>query len=181
MTEIAVQTSVERVERLRRADLADLCEATEAAILDGNGFGWLRPPPRAQLEAYWRGVLVVPERELFVARLDRVIAGSAQLLRPPPNHEARAFAATLSIHFVAPWARGYGLARALVDAVERAARDEGFEVLNLDVRETQTAAIRLYESCGFERWGTLPWYARDAEGEMIAGHFYVKRLARAAT
>ncbi len=180
MTETAVQTSVERVERLRRADLSDLCEATEAAILDGNGFGWLRPPPRGQLEAYWRGVLVVPERDLFVARLDRVVAGSAQLLRPPPNHEARAFAATLSIHFVAPWARGHGLARALVDAVEQAARDEGFEVLNLDVRETQTAAIRLYESCGFERWGTLPWYARDTEGEMIAGHFYVKRLAGGA-
>ncbi|MFQ5958521.1 MAG: GNAT family N-acetyltransferase [Alphaproteobacteria bacterium] len=153
----------------------DLCDAAEAAILDGNGFGWLRPPPRPQLEAYWRGVLVVPERELFVGRLDDVIAASAQLVKPSPNHEARAFAATLSIHFVAPWARGHGLARGLVEAVERAAADEGFEVMYLDVRETQKAAIRLYESCGYERWGTLPCYAR-ADGEMIAGHFYVKQL-----
>ncbi|MEE8532868.1 MAG: GNAT family N-acetyltransferase [Alphaproteobacteria bacterium] len=167
--------SVERITALETRDLNDLCDAADAAILDGNGFGWLRPPPRPQLEAYWRGVLVVPERELFVGRLDGVIAAAAQLVKPPPNHEARAFAATLSIHFVAPWAREHGLARSLVDTVEAAAVAESFEVMYLDVRETQAAAIRLYESCGYERWGTLPCYARDDDA-MIAGHFYVKRL-----
>ncbi len=169
-------TAIERITRFQRADLEDLCDATEAAILDGSGFGWLKPPPRATLEAYWRGVLVVPERELFVGRLDGTVAGSAQLIKPPPNQEARAFAATLATHFVAPWARGHGLARALVEAVEEAALASGFEVLNLDVRETQEAAIKLYQSCGYQRWGTLPTYAR-VDDRMIAGHYYVKSLA----
>ena len=168
-------TAVERIAEFHRAELEDLCDAAEAAILDGSGFGWLKPPARNRLETYWRGVLVVPERELFVARLDGAIAGSAQLIKPPPNQEARAFAATLATHFVAPWARGHGLARALVDAVEEAARAGGFEVLTLDVRETQEAAIKLYESVGYERWGTLPTYAR-VDGRMIAGHYYVKSL-----
>ncbi len=168
-------TAVERITEFHRAELEDLCDATEAAILDGSGFGWLKPPTRNRLETYWRGVLVVPERELFVARLDGAIAGSAQLIKPPPNQEARAFAAVLATHFVAPWARGHGLARALVDAVEEAARAGGFEVLTLDVRETQEAAIKLYESVGYERWGTLPTYAR-VDGRMIAGHYYVKSL-----
>ncbi len=167
--------TAERINKFRRADLNDLCDATEPAIRDGNGFGWLVPPPRARLEAFWRGVLVVPERELFVGRVDGAIAGSAQLVKPTPNQEARGFAATLSTHFVAPWARGHGLARALIEAVENAARAGNFEVLNLDVRETQKAAIRLYETCGYQRWGTLPSYAR-VDGRMIAGHFYVKKL-----
>ncbi|MFQ5784890.1 MAG: GNAT family N-acetyltransferase [Alphaproteobacteria bacterium] len=168
--------SVERAVELTRADLADLCDATDAAILDGNGFGWLRPPPRRKLETYWRGVLVVPERELFIGRLDAVVAASAQLVKPTPNQESCAFAATLTTLFVAPWARGYGLARGLLEAVERAARGHGFEVMNLDVRETQEAAIALYESRGYRRWGTHPSYAR-VDGRMIAGHYYCKRLA----
>ena len=168
-------TAAERITKFRRADLNDLCDATEASISDGNGFGWLDPPPRNRLEAYWRGVLVVPERELFVGRLDGMIAGSAQLVKPTPNQEARAFAATLSTHFVAPWARGHGLARVLVEAVEESALAAGFEVLNLDVRETQKAAVKLYETCGYQCWGTLASYAR-VDGRMIAGHFYVKSL-----
>ena len=70
--------TVDRVETLESADLADLCDATETAILDGGGFGWLAPPPREVLERYWQGVLLVPERELFVGRLDGTGAGAPE-------------------------------------------------------------------------------------------------------
>ena len=45
--------------------------------------------------------------------------------------------------------------------------------LNLDVRDTQSSAISLYENCGFTRWGTNPHYAR-VEGKVVAGHYYSK-------
>jgi ribosomal protein S18 acetylase RimI-like enzyme len=96
-------------------------------------------------------------------------------VRPPRNNEAQAFAGTLTTNFVAPWARGHGLARALTVAVEDAARADGFHYLGLDVRETLTAAIQLYESLGFVRWGTNPNYAM-VDRKMIAGHYYSKRL-----
>jgi ribosomal protein S18 acetylase RimI-like enzyme len=172
----APTTAVARLEAFAATDLHDLCDAAEAAIKDGGGFGWLQAPPRHIMEAYWRGVLLVPERQLFVGRLDGTICGSAQLARPPRNNEAQAFAAQLTSNFIAPWARGHGLARRIVVAVEDAARAAGFAVLNLDVRDTQTAAIQLYESLGYIRWGTHPLYARAA-GAVIAGHFYYKRLA----
>ena len=73
-------TMVERVTEFLGPDLHDLCDAAEAAISDGGGFGWLKPPPRHVMETYWKGVLLVPERDLFVARLDRTVAGSAQLV-----------------------------------------------------------------------------------------------------
>ena len=166
---------LESVDSLTRGDLIDLCDATAAAITAGGGFGWLTPPPTETLEAYWKGVLVVPERHLFVARLDGVIAASAQLLRPQKNNEAQAFAASLMTFFVAPWARGYGLAKELVRTVEEAAREAGFTVLNLDVRETQTAAIALYESSGYVRWGHHPRYA-FVDKRYISGFFYSKDL-----
>ena len=169
-------TAVERLEKFAGTDLHDLCDAAEAAIKGGGGFGWLSVPPRHIMEAYWRGVLLVPERHVFVARLDGTICGSAQLARPPRNNEAQAFAAQLTSNFMAPWARGHGLARRLVQAVEDAARDAGFAILNLDVRATQTAAIQLYESLGYERWGTHPAYAQ-VEGAVIPGYYYMKRLA----
>jgi len=167
--------AVERVEQLGRGDLVDLCTATVDAIRDGIGFGWVRPPTHQRLEAYWKGVLLVPERALFVGRVDGVVAGSVQLVKPVPNFEAGRFTAHIDTHFVAPWARGHGLARRLLEAAEEAAREAGFNVIRLDVRATQERAIALYESCGYRRWGTLDLYHK-VDGEMIAGHYYVKDL-----
>jgi ribosomal protein S18 acetylase RimI-like enzyme len=171
----APTTAVEQLMAVAGIDLEDLCDAAEAAITAGGGFGWLAAPPRHIMESYWRGVLLVPERRLFVARLDGTICGSALLSRPSRNNEAQAFAAQLTSNFIAPWARGHGLARRIVVIVEEAARAAGFAILNLDVRDTQSAAIQLYESLGYIRWGTHPDYAR-VDGRSIPGHFYYKRL-----
>jgi ribosomal protein S18 acetylase RimI-like enzyme len=176
----AIQTpvlTVDRVNDLHDDDLSALCESANAAILDGGGFGWVSPPGQAALERYFRGVMLVPERELFVARADGVITGSAQLVRQPRNNEAQAFAAALMHAFVAPFARGNGLARLLTQRIEERARHLGYKVLNLDVRETQEAAIALYESLGFERWGVHPEYAR-VKGQTLKGYFYTKSLKK---
>ncbi len=170
------RTAVERLAEFNTGDLHDLCDATEAAILDGGGFGWLKPPPRHVMETYWKGVLLVPERELFVARVDETIAGSAQLQRPPKNNEAQALTGQLTTFFLAPWARGHGLAQRLVEAAEERAREASLRVLNLDVRHTQEAAIQVYSRLGYERWGTHPHYAW-VEGRWITGYFYFKDLA----
>jgi ribosomal protein S18 acetylase RimI-like enzyme len=155
--------------------MSAITEAATAAILDGGGFGWVKPPKAAVLEQYFRGVLLVPERELIVGRMDGVIYGAAQLLRPSRNNEAQSFAASIMHNFVAPYARGHGLARLIVQRAEDHARAAGYHVLNLDVRETQTAAIALYEAAGFIRWGTHPAYAR-VKGAAVKGHFYMKSL-----
>ncbi|QEX19854.1 hypothetical protein FRZ44_51690 [Hypericibacter terrae] len=169
------KTVVELLKKYSGTDLADLCDAAEDGIRAGGGFGWLTPPTRDVMETYWKGVLLVPERRLFVGRLDNTIVGSAQLLRPGKNNEAQAHWATMTTHFVAPWARGHGLAKAILVAVEEAAREIGAQVLNLDVRESQEAAIQLYQSLGYVHWGTHPHYAK-VQGKSVAGLFYYKDL-----
>jgi ribosomal protein S18 acetylase RimI-like enzyme len=172
-----VQTVVEPLEEVSDEDLEDLCDAAESAILDGGGFGWLRPPPRAVLGRYFRGLVLVPERHLFVGRLDGCIAAAAQLQEPPRNNEALSHSATLTTLFVAPWARGHGISPRLVQAVETQAAELGYLVLNLDLRATQDAAIHLYESQGFNRWGENPTYAL-VDGELVPGYYYSKQLRK---
>ena len=168
-------TRIEIAAKLSRGDLSDLCQAAEDAIEAGGGFGWLKPPRRDVMEAYWKGVLLVPERTLIVGRLDNVIVGSAQLVRPTRNNEAQAHSGQLTTSFMAPWARGHGLARMIAEAVENHARKLGLRVLNLDVRETQEAAITLYRSLGYHEIGRHPHYAR-VNGVHVAGLYFWKDL-----
>lgn len=166
---------VEEIRALSITDLNDLCDATDEAIKAGGGFGWLDLPARDILERYWQGVVTMPSRILFAGRLDGTIAGTAQLVLPPRNNEAQQFAVNLTTNFVAPWARGHGLARMLLNTVEAKAKAEGFSVINLDLRETQEMAIQLYESAGYIHIGTHPYYA-EVDGHPIAGRYYYKAL-----
>lgn len=170
-------TSVETISKLENGDMHELCDATEAAIESGGGFGWLNPPARKVLEDYWKGVVLIPERELVVGRIDGVVASSCQIVRPPKNNEAQSFACQLTTFFVAPWARGLGLAPMMLDEVELFLRSEGYRMINLDVRATQEHAIRRYEGAGFVRYGTNPKYAMVG-GEFVPGYFYYKEISK---
>jgi ribosomal protein S18 acetylase RimI-like enzyme len=166
--------SVEFVDQqLSANDLNDLCDATDAAIEAGGGFGWVNLPSRDILESYWRGVVTAPMRQLFVARLDGVICGTTQLVLPPKNNEAQGHIVQLTTNFVAPWARGYGLARMLLEEVEKKSKSDGYAVINLDVREVMESAIKLYEAMGYVQFGLHPFSVR-ANGETLASRHYYK-------
>ncbi len=166
--------SVEFVEeQLTENDLNDLCDATDAAIEDGGGFGWVELPVREALESYWRGVITAPTRQLFIARLDGVICGTTQLVLPPKNNEAQGHAVQLTTNFIAPWARGYGLAKMLLEEVEKKSFHDGYAVINLDVRENMDEAISLYKSIGYEEFGTHPYSVR-AKGKTLKSTYFYK-------
>lgn len=169
--------SVELVtESLSILDLNDLCDATDSAIEAGGGFGWVSVPARETIERYWQGIIAMPSRRLFVARLDGTICGTAMLLIPPKNNEAQSYAVQLTSLFIAPWARGQGLSRMLLDFIEKTTRREGYAVINLDVRETQEAAIALYDSAGYVQIGTHPYYAK-VHNKVVSGRYYYKVLS----
>ncbi len=167
--------TVEIMDELPPADLYDLCDAADDAIDAGGGFGWVTPPARDMLEKYWKGVMVVPERHLLIARMDGMVCGAVQLVEPNRNNEAQSGIGQLLAHFVAPWARGQGAGRKLLQTAEKLAVEMGYKVLHLDVRATQTAAVSLYEELGYVRWGTNPTYAM-VDGHFVAGHFYSKTI-----
>jgi GNAT superfamily N-acetyltransferase len=79
----------------------------------------------------------------LVARLDGVVVGCAGLRRLSTS--------TVEVKrmYVAPAARGHGVGRRLLAAVEDAGRRGGATTVRLDTRADLTEARRLYESVGY--------------------------------
>ncbi|MEV4597204.1 GNAT family N-acetyltransferase [Amycolatopsis sp. NPDC049253] len=76
--------------------------------------------------------------------------------------------------YVAPQARGSGLATALVAAAERVAREFGAAGMRLETGVRQPAARRLYEREGYRRIPAFPPHENDPESvcyaKDLAGH-----------
>ena len=170
-----INIKAEMLSSVNNVDLADLCNITEQAIKAGGGFGWLKVPPREILKKYWKGVAIVKNRKLIVGRLNEAIAGTLQLIFHPSNNEAQQNVFNITSHFVAPWARGYGLAKAMIDKAEIIGTEGGANCVQLDVRETQEAAIHLFKSKGYQQWGINPSYAQVG-GKSIKGFYFFKKL-----
>ena len=86
------------------------------------------------------------------------VASNAYLTAPVDNH------------YVVPSARGQGVARILLRALEDAARGLGYVVVRLDTGPRQPHARGLYESEGYVEIGNF-------NGNPVATFFGEKRLA----
>jgi len=170
-----MKIGVESLKTISETDLADLCNITEQAIKAGGGFGWLKIPPVESLKKYWNGIVLIKSNFLVVGRLNGNIAGASQIAFNPPNNEAQKNISRIQTHFVAPWARGYGLAKAMIDLAIEISKENNMKSIQLDIRETQSAAIQLFENKGFVKWGTNPSYA-FINGSRIKGYYYYKDL-----
>jgi len=170
-----INISVDLLESLSEVDLADLCNITEQAISAGGGFGWLRVPTREVLNQYWNTTTDDSLSNLVVGRLNGVIAGTLQLSYEAPNIESRKNIAQIKRHFVAPWARGYGLAKSMIDFSEQKAKEDNIKSIQLAVRETQDAAVKLFSNKEYKVWGENPYYA-FVNGSFIKGIYFYKNL-----
>jgi len=174
-----VDVVVEILDKLNSLDLMDLCDATESTMLDTYGFSvgakqW-QPPLRSDLENYFKGVMLVQERKLIVARIDGTIAGSIQVVLPAVSNQTSDFAVNIDNHFVAPWSRNLGISKQMLRFVEKYTLSSGYTMIKLSVRSNREAAINLYESFGYKRWGVLEKYEKIGS-QMISGFFYCKDL-----
>jgi ribosomal protein S18 acetylase RimI-like enzyme len=66
--------------------------------------------------------------------------------------------------FVTPSARGTGAGRALMEAAEGYARENGAARLQLETAKTNKVGQSLYESCGWERDDLFYVYSKSIEG-----------------
>tara|TARA_Y100001970_G_scaffold227043_1_gene280864 strand:- start:863 stop:1399 length:537 start_codon:yes stop_codon:yes gene_type:complete len=170
-----INISVDVINSLSEVDLADLCNITEQAISAGGGFGWLRAPTRDILNNYWKSITDDKLCKLIVGRLNGVIAGTLQLSYEAPNIESRKNIAQIKRQFVAPWARGYGLAKSMIDFSEHIAKEDNIKSIQLSVRETQDAAVQLFTGKDYKKWGENPFYA-FINGSFVKGIYFFKNL-----
>jgi putative acetyltransferase len=128
------------------ADVAALLRASRAMMA-----GLYPPESRHGLDL---GAYERPEVILFVAREDGVAVGcGAFQLHGDGSAEVKSM-------FVAKRARGRGVGRAILEAIEAAVRGRA-NPLRLETGIKQLAAIRLYEAAGFARRGPFGSYRDD--------------------
>jgi ribosomal protein S18 acetylase RimI-like enzyme len=139
-----------------------LAEILRACVHEGASVGFVAPFGRDEARAYWLNRVAPAHaagaKVVFVATLGGEVAGTAQLdldSMPSKRHHAE-----VSKVLVDPAFRRAGVARALMDEVERRAAKEGRWLLTLDT--AGDAAEALYRSLGYSLAGSIPNYARDA-------------------
>jgi ribosomal protein S18 acetylase RimI-like enzyme len=157
------------------ADVRELALLLLDAVASGASVGFLDSLSAEEAEGWWRGKLASahPRAVVLVARDDAGIAGTVQLQPAAmPNQTHRADVAKLQVH---RRARGQGLGRALMEAIESRARAAGFTLLTLDTKRGD-AAEKLYEGTGWRRVGIVPNYALDPDGTPCDTVFFYKPL-----
>jgi GNAT superfamily N-acetyltransferase len=157
-----------------------LLDALSALLIDavehGASVGFLQPLSADRARAFWQRVadgVASGERVLFVAEDAEGLCGTGQLvLAQPENQPHRADLSKMLVH---TRARRRGVARALLSALDDAARSHGKRVLVLDTADA--GAMRLYEGAGWLRVGTVPGYALWPDGTPCDTVYYWRPLS----
>lgn len=117
----------------------------------------------------FRHWLTTENRALLVAEAEGVVTGYILIIYHPGTRLARIYSLA-----VLPWHRGHGIAKALLIAGEREAREDGRLYLRLEVSVDNAPAIKLYEKLGFQRFGLYRDYYQDHKDALR----YQKRIRR---
>jgi acetyltransferase len=132
---------------------------------------------RGVLERSYRDVVAAlddRDRVLLVAEQDEEILAMAQLVfSGATNAGHRAEVQRIG---VAANARGRGIRRQLMVAVEETGRQSGVTLLWLTTHDGTDACV-FYEAIGYTRMGTMPNYSRRPDGTLWPGAFYFKELS----
>lgn len=148
------------------AAVDELIALLQDTVASGASIGFTQPPAVEEACAYWAKIsqqIADGTKILLAAYADRAIAGTVQLEAAHwANGMHRAEVQKLMVH---RRFRQQGIGRALMIAIEAAARDRGRTLLVLDTKRGDTAES-LYLMLGYTRAGVIPHYAMDTEGEL---------------
>lgn len=127
-----------------------------------------------QEEHFIEGIVKEPRELMLIGTVAGEHVGNCSLMSLG-NYERYAHRCSVAIALYQKY-RGLGIGREMLKTVLTVAKQCGYEQAELEVVSTNTPAIRLYESLGFEIWGTQPHSVRYRDGSYADDHFMVKRL-----
>ncbi len=144
-------------EGLAEHDVQQVTSLLGRLVDAGAALGWVTAPATVEIEGLVERLAAgteAGETAAAIARRGDEITGFAYWTR----YSRPTFRPHVDIEkvAVAPEAQGRGVGKGLMEALIRAARQYGTEVITLDLRGDNAVAIGLYESLGFTRYGRLP-------------------------
>ncbi|MQA11972.1 MAG: GNAT family N-acetyltransferase [Pseudonocardiaceae bacterium] len=141
-------------------------------IADGETFPWDREASEEQIRVTW--FPAPPGRTVVAVDPDGTILGSANIT---PNHGGAA-AHVANASFVVDAGRaGRGVGRALGEHILDRARADGYHAMQFNsVVETNTRAVALWRSLGFDILATVPDAFRHPIDGYVGLHIMYRRL-----
>jgi GNAT superfamily N-acetyltransferase len=159
-----------------QSQVGRLAEILLDCVAGGASIGFLAPLTKPAAEAFLEKTVAAArqgERLLFGAFVDSTLVGTVQLIPAAmENQPHRADIAKLQVHRCA---RGKGVAKALMQHAEAAARTAGKTLLVLDTCEGSEAE-RLYIRLGWTKAGVIPNYALFPDGSSCNTAIFWKQL-----
>ena len=138
----------------------------------GETYTWPRDETEEQARAIWMAA-ALPNRTL-VATEDGEVLGTAKM---GPNHMGPASHIANASFMVAPEHGGRGVGRALGERVLELARADGYRAMQFNaVVETNTRAVALWRSLGFDIVATLPEGFDHATKGFVGLHIMYRTL-----
>lgn len=163
-----------------RDHLSALAEVLRDCVDGGASVSFMAPYSQADAEAFFYRVAVDVERgeRILLAAFDQGrLTGTVQIvLATPPNQPHRADVAKLLVHRSA---RGKGVAKQMMTAVEEASLRAGKTLLVLDT-VTGSIAEKLYRNLGWTVVGVIPDYALYPDGRLCDTTVFYKKLTKPA-
>lgn len=160
MTVTIERLSPERVNSSRFELIELLCNVVDG----GASVNFIAPLDKTIAASYWSKVerdVAAGDRIVLVAFDDGQLAGTVHLaLANQPNGMHRAEVQKLLVHTSA---RGKGIAKMLMSAIEQAAKEANRSLLVLDT-EKGSLAESLYAKIGYVRAGEIPRFASNFDG-----------------
>jgi L-amino acid N-acyltransferase YncA len=141
-------------------------------VADGRTYTYPEDLSPDQARELW---MEKPPGRTVVAVEGDAVLGSAKM---GPNRPGRGAHVATASFMVDPEQAGRGIGRALGEHVVDWARDAGYRSIQFNaVVETNTAAVRLWRSLGFEILCTVPEAFDHPEHGLVGLHVMVLRLA----
>lgn len=158
-----------------------LASLLQNCVASGASVGFLPPLIDETVQHYWHSVeadLAAGERSLWIA-LDAQaeVVGAVQLSYcKKANGRHRAEVEKLMVHTSA---RGRGIAKKLMAALEQEAQNRNLKLIVLDTRLGDPASS-LYRQLGYIEAGQIPDFALSATGKLDPTVLFYKRLTSQA-
>jgi len=115
----------------------------------------------------------MPERKTALANCGIEVVAMAHIA--PSGADNAPHRAEVQRVAVAETARGGGVGRSLMAAVEAIAAKHGLTLLWLTTHD-ETDACSFYEAVGYAKLGVMPAYSQRPDGTLAPGAFYYKVL-----
>jgi L-amino acid N-acyltransferase YncA len=141
-------------------------------VAAGETFSWDRDLSEERARSRW--FRDPPGRTFVAVDEDGSVLGTAASY---PNHEGGAAHIASASFMVDPDRAGRGAGRALGEHVVAQARADGFRAMQFNaVVETNTRAVSLWRSLGFDVLATLPEGFRHPDAGYVGLHIMFRRL-----